>query len=130
MPKVSQFQISSFQIDRTDTFVNLREVSKRILLPEGRYCVIPCTFKRGEEGQFLLRIFVEKSWGSSECGRGHAVNDAMDAGGQKRGQFDGTDSGRSGAKGITDGIRNIGIGADGGRNIPIKLPGGGFAGFK
>ena len=53
-----------------DTFINLREVSKRILLPQGRYCVIPCTFERGEEGEFLLRVFVERSWGSSEHGAG------------------------------------------------------------
>jgi len=110
-------------IDRTDTFVNLREVSKRILLEEGRYCIIPCTFKRNEEGPFLLRVFVEKSWGSSECGRGHAVNDAMDAGGHggpKQGQFsDFTD----GAKGLTDGIRNITI-----KQPDKKI--GGFSGFK
>ena len=108
------------QIDRTDTFVNLREVSKRILLPEGRYCVIPCTFKQGEEGQFLLRVFVEKLWGTSECGRGHQVNDAMDAGSQKRSVFDDTDSG---AKGLVDGIRNITI------ERPDKKIGG-FGGFK
>ena len=48
----------------------MREVSKRILLPQGRYCVIPCTFERGEEGEFLLRVFVERSWGSSEHGAG------------------------------------------------------------
>ena len=66
-------------MDRTDTFINLREVSKRFLMPEGRYCIIPCTFKQGDEGQFLLRVFVEKMWGSSECGRRHAVSDTMDA---------------------------------------------------
>ena len=67
------------QIDRTDTFVNLREVSKRILLPEGRYCIIPCTFKQGEESNFLLRVFVEKQWGSSEGGHGHDVTEEMDS---------------------------------------------------
>ena len=53
-----------------------------MLLPSGRFCIIPCTYKQGDEAEFLLRVFVEKNWGSSECGRGHAVNDAMD-GGQK-----------------------------------------------
>ena len=116
------FQIFFFQIDRTDTFVNLREVSKRILLPEDNYCVIPCTFKQGEEGQFLVRVFVEKLWGSSECGRGHQVNDAMDAGTQKRSYFDDAD-GSGGAKGLADGIRNITI------ERPDKKIGG-FGGFK
>ncbi len=68
-----------FQIDRTDTFINLREVSKRLLLPEGRYCIIPSTFHRGEEGEFLLRVFVEKRWGSSEQGKGQEVTDSMDS---------------------------------------------------
>ena len=66
-------------MDRTDTFVNLREVSKRILLPEGRFCIVPCTFKQGEEGDFVLRVFVEKQWGSSEGGLGHDVTEEMDA---------------------------------------------------
>jgi len=53
-------------VDRTETFTNYREVSKRILLPEGRYCIIPCTFERGEEGKFMTRVFIEKSWGQAD----------------------------------------------------------------
>lgn len=56
-------------------------MSKRLLLPQGRYCIIPSTFRQGEEGDFLLRVFVERRWGSSEQGRGHAVNDSMDSAG-------------------------------------------------
>ena len=63
---------------------------------------------------------MEKLWGTSECGRGHQVNDAMDAGSQKRSVFDDTDSG---AKGLADGIRNITI------ERPDKKIGG-FGGFK
>ena len=47
-------------MDRTDTFINLREVSKRLRLPEGRYCIIPSTFQAGDEGDFLLRVFIGK----------------------------------------------------------------------
>ncbi|XP_059096640.1 calpain-9-like isoform X3 [Tigriopus californicus] len=65
-------------MERTDTFINLRELSKRMVLPAGRYCIIPCTFKRGDEGEFLLRIFVERRWGSSEHGKGQAVMASMD----------------------------------------------------
>ena len=50
--------------------MNLREISKRILLPAGRYCIIPCTFERGNEGQFLLRVFVEKKWGQADGAKG------------------------------------------------------------
>ena len=42
-------------VDKTDTFINLREIGKRLVLPQGRYCIIPSTFRRGEEGEFLLR---------------------------------------------------------------------------
>ena len=51
-------------------FINHREVSKRIVLPQGRYCIIPCTFNADKEGEFLLRVFVERSWVSSEGSRG------------------------------------------------------------
>ena len=52
-----------------ESFINLREVSKRIRLPEGRFCIVPCTFSPGEECEFLLRVFIEKRWGSSEGGQ-------------------------------------------------------------
>ena len=50
----------------TNFYYNLREVSKRFELPVGKYCVIPSTFNSGEEGEFLIKVFVEKSWGSSD----------------------------------------------------------------
>ena len=64
------YYVFYFQIDRFDTFMNLREISKRILLPAGRYCIIPCTFERGNEGDFLLRVFVEKKWGQADGAKG------------------------------------------------------------
>jgi len=81
----ADFMRKNNSVDRTDTFINLREVSKRLLLPQGRYCVIPSTFERGETGDFLLRVFVERAWGSSEHGAGQAVNEAMDGGGKSIG---------------------------------------------
>ena len=77
---------STLQIERTDTFINLREVSKRLLLPQGRYCIVPCTSQRGEEGQFLVRAFVERRWGYSDTGRGQEVPDDIDVGGAGGGQ--------------------------------------------
>ena len=43
------------------TFTNAREVQKRFDLNPGRYIILPCAFNPGEEGDFLLRIFTEKS---------------------------------------------------------------------
>ena len=52
----------------SDEYINLREVSKRFEFPPGNYCVIPTTFSSGEEGEFLLRTFVEKYWRNSKHG--------------------------------------------------------------
>jgi len=49
-------KINVFQhIAKSEQFINLREISLRVNLPEGEYVVIPSTFNRGEEGEFLLR---------------------------------------------------------------------------
>jgi hypothetical protein len=42
-------------LTKTDQYINLREVSLSIGLGQGDYVVIPSTFNRGEEGEFLLR---------------------------------------------------------------------------
>ena len=49
-------------IGRTDPYINVREVSLRLDLLPGLFCIVPTTFNPGEEGDFLLRVFVERDW--------------------------------------------------------------------
>ncbi|XP_023725352.1 calpain-A isoform X5 [Cryptotermes secundus] len=46
-------------VARSQSFINLREVSCRFKLPPGVYCIVPSTFEPNEEGEFILRVFSE-----------------------------------------------------------------------
>ena len=49
----------NYSSGNSGSFTNAREVMKRFDFNPGRYFVLPCAFKPGEEGDFLLRIFTE-----------------------------------------------------------------------
>lgn len=44
---------------KCQSYINLREVTERFLLPPGEYVIIPTTFNPHEEGEFILRVFSE-----------------------------------------------------------------------
>ncbi|VVD01150.1 unnamed protein product [Leptidea sinapis] len=48
-------------VGRSQAFINLREVSARFKFEPGSYVIVPSTFEPDEEGEFLLRVFSEKS---------------------------------------------------------------------
>jgi len=47
-------------VAKTKTWVDGRETNLRLRLSQGKYCIIPCTFMPGSEGDFILRIHVER----------------------------------------------------------------------
>lgn len=46
-------------VARSPTYINLREITARFSLPPGSYAIIPSTFDKNEEGEFILRVWTE-----------------------------------------------------------------------
>lgn len=46
-------------VARCPVYINLREVTARFSLPPGSYVIIPSTFDKNEEGDFILRVWTE-----------------------------------------------------------------------
>ncbi|XP_068177285.1 calpain-9 isoform X2 [Antennarius striatus] len=53
---------------RSRTYINMREVSERFILPPGDYLLVPTTFQPHHEADFLVRMFTEKKAGALEMG--------------------------------------------------------------
>ena len=71
-------------VGKTNQHINLREVSARLQLCPGTYAIVPATFRPGEEGQFLVCAFVERSWGASGQAAGHSVQEGASGDGGAR----------------------------------------------
>uniref|UniRef100_A0A8V0YX81 Calpain-2 catalytic subunit n=1 Tax=Gallus gallus TaxID=9031 RepID=A0A8V0YX81_CHICK len=51
--------------EKSNTFINLREVLNRFKLPAGEYIIVPSTFEPNLNGDFCLRVFSEKNANST-----------------------------------------------------------------
>uniref|UniRef100_A0A2A4JSQ7 Calpain catalytic domain-containing protein n=1 Tax=Heliothis virescens TaxID=7102 RepID=A0A2A4JSQ7_HELVI len=65
-------------VGRSQAFINLREVSARFKLDPGSYVIVPSTFDPDEEGEFLLRVFSEKSNNMTENDEDIGMGDVDD----------------------------------------------------
>ncbi|XP_039594846.1 calpain-2 catalytic subunit-like [Polypterus senegalus] len=61
------FFLTHAQTARSETFINMREISNRFKLPPGEYLVVPSTFDANKDGDFCLRVFSEKQSTAVAC---------------------------------------------------------------
>ncbi|KAM9700076.1 calpain-2 catalytic subunit-like isoform 2-T2 [Menidia menidia] len=61
------FFLSHAQTARSETFINLREVSSRFSLPPGEYLLVPSTFEPHLNGDFCIRVFSERQTETAPC---------------------------------------------------------------
>ncbi|KAM6976674.1 calpain-2 catalytic subunit-like [Aplochiton taeniatus] len=61
------FFLSHGQKARSETFINLREVSTRFKLPPGEYLIVPSTFEPHLNADFCIRVFSEKQHETVPC---------------------------------------------------------------
>ncbi|KAM9792270.1 calpain-2 catalytic subunit-like [Neosynchiropus ocellatus] len=61
------FFLTHAQTARSETFINLREVSTRFKLPAGEYLIVPSTFEPHQNGDFCIRVFSEKQSETAPC---------------------------------------------------------------
>jgi hypothetical protein len=47
-------------VAKTPTWQDGRETNVRVRLQPGKYCIVPCTFMPEREGDFILRVHVER----------------------------------------------------------------------
>uniref|UniRef100_A0A3P9NG67 calpain-2 n=1 Tax=Poecilia reticulata TaxID=8081 RepID=A0A3P9NG67_POERE len=61
------FFLTHAQTARSETFINLREVSSRFKMPPGEYLIVPSTFDPHQDGDFCIRVFSEKQTETVPC---------------------------------------------------------------
>ncbi|XP_072346301.1 calpain-2 catalytic subunit-like [Scyliorhinus torazame] len=70
VPEKYRSQVSTFgkrffnynrPVYRSDPFTDSRSISRRLQLPPGEYIIVPATYTKNQEAEFLLRIFAKWS---------------------------------------------------------------------
>ena len=74
---IEKIKYSSGPVAKSGPYSPKRQVSMRISVPPGKYAIIPSTFKAGDEGKFLVRLFLTRGWGSSGGKSGQTVTPTM-----------------------------------------------------